>query len=72
MANQGNQGTGLAIGDFDIGEAVIKNRVRVMALEKVIDKLIRNEQITPEKYAQLQKEAIQELDEEYPGLGLEY
>ncbi len=71
MADQG--GTGLSIGSFDIGVEVVENRIRVRVLERMVESLMRqsNLNITQEEVDRLRKEAIDELNEKYPELGVE-
>lgn len=69
MAN--GQGTGLAIGNFDIGTQVVQNKVEIMALQRVVDQLARGNTVTPEMMRQFRDEAVEQLNEEYPELGIE-
>lgn len=67
MAN----GSGLAIGDFDIGTNVVQNKVEIMALRRVVDQLAKGNAVTPDMMKTYRDEAIEQLNEEYPALGLE-
>lgn len=69
MAN--DDGTGLAIGNFDIGTHVVQNKVEIMALSRVVDQLAKGNAVTPEMMDQYRQEAIDQLNQEYPELGIE-
>jgi hypothetical protein len=64
-------GTGLAIGDFDIDTNVVQNKVEIMALQRVVDQLAKGNAVTPDMMETYRDEAIEQLNEEYPALGLE-
>ena len=66
-------GTGLAIGSFDIGLEVVENRIQLSVLEKLVNKLIHHSSLNVNQsdIDRLRKEAIEELNEEYPELGVE-
>jgi hypothetical protein len=66
-------GTGLAIGGFDIGVEVVENRIQLSVLEKIVNKLIQHSSLKVDQsdINQLRKEAVEELNEEYPDLGVE-
>lgn len=71
MANRG--GTGLSIGNFDIGLEVVENRIQLKVLQKMIDRLIAasSVDISQDEVDRFRQEAIQEINEEYPELGVE-
>ena len=72
MSNE-KGGTGLAIGSFDIGLEVVENRIQLSVLEKIVNKLIQQSPLSMNQsdIDRLRKEAIEELNEEYPELGIE-
>lgn len=68
-----NGGTGLSIGNFDIGLEVIENRIQVMVLEKMVNRLIAASTVNLDQndIDRFREEAIDQLNEEYPELGIE-
>jgi len=71
MADKG--GTGISIGNFDLGIELIENRIRLMVMQEVVNRLIRDSRvdISQDDIDQLRQEAIDQLNEEYPQLGVE-
>jgi len=72
MEDQPDGGTGLAIGNFDLGTELIENRVRVMVLNQLVNRLLNetNVNITQEEVDEMRQNAIDRLNQQYPELGI--
>jgi len=62
----------ISIGDFDIPKGVVENRHRIMVLEKVIERLGSGQNLNQQAFNEIRKQAAEDLNEQYPGLGLEF
>lgn len=72
MANGG--GTGISIGNFDLGLEVVENRIQLMVMNKIINHLLTHSSadITQQQIDEMRREAVEELNREYPELGIEH
>ena len=73
MEDQPDQGTGLAIGNFDLGNELVENRVRIMVLNQIVNRLINATaaNITQDEVDQMRQDAVARLNEQYPELGIQ-
>lgn len=68
-----DQGTGIAIGNFDIGLETVENRIQLMVIDRILRTLVQqaNLPINQEDIEEMREEAIDDLNEQYPDLGIE-
>lgn len=62
---------GIKIGDFDIGEEAVENRVRIMVLEQIVEKLANTGAVEQSDLKDFRSKAIERMQKEYPELGIE-
>jgi hypothetical protein len=72
MEDEPQEGTGIAIGNFDLGNELVENRIRLMVLNALVNRLLEvsDANITQDEVDQMRQDAIDRLNEEYPALGV--
>lgn len=61
----------IKIGNFDIAEESVENRVRIMVLEQALQKIARSGSVDQSDIDRFRSQAISTMQKEYPELGIE-
>lgn len=66
---------GIKVGGIDLAEGVINSELRILILEKIVDLLLNQfggeMLLTPEKFDEIRRRAMEELRQKYPDAGIE-
>lgn len=69
-SDEAQSGTGVSVGDFDLGVEIIDNKIKVLVLKKMVDRLMDklDVEISDEEMESFMKEAIDQVNNNYSAI----
>ncbi len=62
---------GISVGGINLGLEIVNTEQRVGVLERLVEELMNNRPVSPQKLEQIKDEVMRDLQKKFPNAGIE-